>query len=113
LDTLLGGRRPRPRGEKPAGTPRRGRTRSPVRGPRRQLLRAWNDYCGLYDEISYWSPTEIQGLEVDFLPRRGKRFVAIEAKAGTRFRAEDAKGLDAIADLHGVSRGGHGGFGLG
>jgi uncharacterized protein len=67
-------------------------------------LRAWNDYRGLYDEISYWSPTEIQGLEVDFLLRRGKRFVAIEAKSGTRFRAEDAKGLDAIADLHGVSR---------
>ena len=67
-------------------------------------LRAWNDYRGLYDEISYWSPTEIQGLEVHFLLRRGKRFVAIEANAGTRFRAEDAKGLDAIADLHGVSR---------
>ena len=65
---------------------------------------AWNDYRGLYDELSYWAPTEVQGLEVDFLLRRGKRFVAIEAKAGTRHRPEDAKGLDAIAGLPGISR---------
>jgi predicted AAA+ superfamily ATPase len=67
-------------------------------------LRAWNDYRGLYDELTYWSPTEIRGLEVDFLLRRGKRFVAIEAKAGARFRQEDAKGLEAITDLKGASR---------
>ena len=41
---------------------------------------------------------------MDFLLRRGKRFVAIEAKAGTRFRPEDAKGLDAIAELKALSR---------
>ena len=67
-------------------------------------LRAWNDYRGLYDEISYWSPTEIHGLEVDFLLRRGKQFIAIEAKAGARFRPEDVKGLDAITGLRGISR---------
>jgi len=67
-------------------------------------LRAWNDYRGLYDEISYWAPTEVRGLEVDFLLRRGKRFVAIESKAGTRYRPEDAKGLEAVAELPGMSR---------
>ena len=67
-------------------------------------LRAWNDYRGLYDELNYWAPTEARGLEVDFLLRRGKRFVAIEAKAGTRYRPEDARGLDSIAELPRVSR---------
>ena len=67
-------------------------------------LRAWNDYRGLYDDLTYWAPTEIRSLEVDFLLRRGKRFVAIEAKASTRFRPEDARGLDAIAQLKGLSR---------
>jgi predicted AAA+ superfamily ATPase len=67
-------------------------------------LRAWNDYRGLYDELSYWSPTESHGLEVDFLLRRGKRFIAIEAKSGSRFRTEDTKGLEAIAELPGLSR---------
>jgi len=67
-------------------------------------LRAWNDYRGLYDELSYWSPTEVRGLEVDFLLRRGKRFIAIEAKSATRFRPEDAKGLEALSELAGISR---------
>ena len=26
-------------------------------------LRAWNDYRGLYDELSYWAPTESRGLD--------------------------------------------------
>jgi predicted AAA+ superfamily ATPase len=67
-------------------------------------LRAWNDYRGLYDELTYWSPADVRGLEVDFLLRQGKRFVAVEAKAGERYRPEDAKGLETIADLKGVAR---------
>lgn len=67
-------------------------------------LRAWNDYRGLYDELSYWAPAEIRGLEVDFLLRRGKRFIAVEAKAGTRFHPQDARGLDALVALPGISR---------
>ena len=31
-------------------------------------------------------------------------FVAIEARAGTRYRPEDARGLDSIAELPRVSR---------
>ena len=38
-------------------------------------LRAWNDYRGLYDELTYWSATENHGLEVDFLLRRGREYV--------------------------------------
>ena len=44
------------------------------------------------------------GVEVDFVLRQGKRLVAIEAKAGRRFKPAMVKGLKAIADLPGVKR---------
>ncbi len=56
------------------------------------------------DEIAYWAPAESRNTEVDFLLRRGKRFIAIEVKATRRWRADLAKGLRAIADLKGVER---------
>lgn len=43
-------------------------------------------------------------MEVDFLLRQGKRLVAIEAKAGRRFKPEMLKGLQAIGVLPGVKR---------
>lgn len=43
-------------------------------------------------------------IEVDFLLRQGKRPIAIEAKAGRRFRPEMVKGLSAIDGLGGVKR---------
>ncbi|MBS2021463.1 MAG: ATP-binding protein, partial [Deltaproteobacteria bacterium] len=67
-------------------------------------LRAWNETHELYDELSYWSATESASAEVDFLLRRGRSFVAIEAKSGVRFRAEDLRGLEAIAPLQGLKR---------
>jgi predicted AAA+ superfamily ATPase len=67
-------------------------------------LRAWNDYRGRYDELAYWAPTEGRGLEVDFLLRRGRRFVAIEVKSSERLRNEDRAGLDAVAALPGLER---------
>ena len=67
-------------------------------------LRAWNDYRGLYDELAHWAPTETRSLEVDFVLRRGRRFIAIEAKAGARYRPEDARGLEAIGELPGLER---------
>ena len=67
-------------------------------------LRAWNDYRGLYDELTYWSATENHGLEVDFLLRRGKKFVAVEVKSSARMRPEDTRGLEAIAPLPGLQR---------
>lgn len=69
-----------------------------------QCLRAHHDYAGLYDEIAYWSPADAKQTEVDFLLRRGKRFIAIEVKAARRWRPDLAKGLRAIADLEGVER---------
>lgn len=67
-------------------------------------LRAWHDYRGLYDDWAYWAPTEGKAVEVDFLLRRGRRFIAIECKSSLRARPEDRAGLDAIADLKGVER---------
>jgi uncharacterized protein len=56
-----------------------------------------------YDDIWYWAP--VQGsTEVDFLLRFGKRFVAIEAKAGTRYASNTLTGLRAIGDLAGLKR---------
>lgn len=70
-----------------------------------QTLRAMDDYVGLFDEWFYWSSHSSAGtVEVDFLLREGKRLVAVEAKAGRRFKPEMLKGLRAIADLAGVQR---------
>jgi len=69
-----------------------------------QLLRAYDDYRGLYDEIAYWAPAEAKRIEVDFVLSRGNRHVAIEAKAATRWRSEYGKGLRAMADLSGIER---------
>ncbi len=69
-----------------------------------ELLRSWNDYRGLFDEWAYWAPTEGPGFEVDFLLRRGKRFVALEAKSSARPRPADRAGLDAVAALPGLER---------
>lgn len=68
------------------------------------LLKGWNDYRGLYDQLSYWAPTEGPQAEVDFLLRRGRSFVAIEVKSSARMRSEDTKGLEAIAPLTGLQR---------
>jgi len=70
-----------------------------------QTLRAMNDYVGLFDEWFYWSSHGSAGaVEVDFLLRRGKQLVAVEAKAGRRFKPEMLKGLLAIGSLPGVTR---------
>lgn len=69
-----------------------------------QCMRAYNDYSGLYDELAYWAPADAMHTEVDFLLRRGRRFIAIEVKASNKWRSDMAKGLRAIADLKGVER---------
>jgi uncharacterized protein len=68
------------------------------------LLKATDDYRGLYDQLSYWAPTEGPQAEVDFLLRRGKRFIAIEVKSSAQLRTEDTRGLEAIANLKGLER---------
>jgi len=56
-----------------------------------------------YDEIFYWSPAQARA-EVDFLLRFGKKFVAIEAKAGTGYSNALLSGLRAIEGLTGLER---------
>jgi len=68
------------------------------------VLRAHAEEARLFDEIFYWSPGHAQRLEVDFLLRRGRRFVAIEVKSRERYSAELLSGLRAIADLPGLVR---------
>jgi predicted AAA+ superfamily ATPase len=65
-------------------------------------LRAYGEYVGTWDDISYWASAD--GLEVDFLVRRGKMIVAIEVKSSPNVRPEDMRGLSAIAQLSGVVR---------
>ncbi len=68
------------------------------------LLRAYAETTRLYDEIYYWSPPGPSALEVDFLLRRGRRFVAIEVKSGSRYQSAMISGLRAIGELPGVKR---------
>ena len=69
-----------------------------------QLLRAYDDYRGLYDAIGYWSPAEARETEVDFVLQRGKERVAIEVKSADRVDRRALKGLKAIAELAAVRR---------
>lgn len=69
-----------------------------------QLLRAYDDYRGLYDSVAYWSPAEAKKTEVDFVLRRGSELIAIEAKSSPTLAPRDFAGLAAIADLTAVSR---------
>lgn len=68
-----------------------------------QLLRAYRDYAGLYDNISYWSP-ERRSTEVDFILTRGDQHIAIEAKSGIHFTDKWCDGLRAITALGGLTR---------
>ncbi len=87
-----------------SGAGERGASGALLEGWIAQCLRAYDDYRGLYDEIAYWAPADARETEVDFLLRRGRRFVAIEVKAASRWRPELAKGVRAIASLRGVER---------
>ncbi|HET6203982.1 MAG TPA: ATP-binding protein [Planctomycetota bacterium] len=68
------------------------------------LLRTYAEVQELYDEIFYWSPAQARSLEVDFLLKRGSRYVAIEVKAQRRFSPPLLSGLRAIGDLKGITR---------
>ena len=63
------------------------------------LLRTYAEERELYDEISYWSPPAGSATEVDFLLRRGRKFLAIEVKSSARYSSALTSGLRAIADL--------------
>lgn len=68
------------------------------------VLRAYGEYRGLFDEIAYWSPTDTIRTEVDFLLRKGDRFLAIEVKSSLRPSSDALRGLRAIGSLRGLER---------
>lgn len=72
-----------------------------------QLLRAYGEPASgcvePFDGLSYWAPTG-GGIEVDFIVKTGREFVAIEAKAKASLAPADLKGLRAIAELSGLKR---------
>ncbi len=67
------------------------------------LLRTYGHERGLFDDIFYWSPPS-QGVEVDFLLRRGKQLLAIEVKAAATYSRSQLSGLKAIGELGEVVR---------
>jgi len=68
------------------------------------VLRAYGEYAGLFDEIWYWSPADAIRTKVDFLLRKGDRYLAVEVKSSPRFDNDTLRGLRAIRPLHGLRR---------
>jgi predicted AAA+ superfamily ATPase len=69
-----------------------------------QLLRAYKDYGGLFDDMYYWAPSGQSGMEVDFVLLRGSDIIAIEVKSGNTFTDAWCKGLRAIQPLKDLKR---------
>lgn len=68
------------------------------------LLRAEAEVADVFDEIFYWAPAQSESVEVDFLLRRGRDFLAIEVKSANRFQHSMTAGLRAIGALPRVAR---------
>ena len=68
------------------------------------LLRAHGEESDLYEEIRYWAPHPANRTEVDFVPRRGGKFVAVEVKSQPRYHTGMLSGLRTVAELPGVVR---------
>jgi predicted AAA+ superfamily ATPase len=69
-----------------------------------QLLRAYKDYLGMFDDMYYWAPAGHSGMEVDFILARGSELIAVKAKSGNTFTDAWCKGLRAIESLEGLQR---------
>lgn len=67
------------------------------------VLRAYGEERAVFDDIHYWSPAESQ-VEVDFLLRRDRDFLAVEAKAAERYQTGMLRGLRAVGELPGLAR---------
>ncbi|MCZ6857913.1 MAG: DUF4143 domain-containing protein, partial [Gemmatimonadetes bacterium] len=68
------------------------------------LLRAHGEEKRLFDDIFYWAPVQAKRVEVDFLLKRGREFLAIEVKSQKRFSNSLLPGLRALEDLPKVAR---------
>ena len=62
------------------------------------LLRAHAEEQPVFDDIHYWAPVESR-TEVDFLLTRDNEYLAIEAKAASRYNTGLLKGLRIVRDL--------------
>ena len=62
------------------------------------LLKSYQNYRQLFDDWNFWSPTESNNLEVDFLLWKDEQCVAIEVKSSLRWRKEYSKGLLALKE---------------
>jgi predicted AAA+ superfamily ATPase len=69
-----------------------------------QILRAYQSYRNLFDEMYYWAPVQARSTEVDFVVQRARVLIAIEAKGSSRVRDDFFKGLRAISGLKGLKR---------
>jgi predicted AAA+ superfamily ATPase len=69
-----------------------------------QLLRAYRDYRGMFEDMYYWAPSGPSGKEVDFILVQGSDLIAVEAKSGNTFTDALCKGLRAIEPLEGLQR---------
>ncbi len=68
------------------------------------VLRAHNEASDLFEEICYWAPVQARQTEVDFLLRRGRRYLALEVKSQARFSSALLSGLRAIGELPHIAR---------
>ena len=68
------------------------------------LLRIYSESRELSEELFYWAPAEARHSEVDFILRRGREFLGIEAKSAPKVSRQDLRGLRALAGLKGVVR---------
>ena len=59
------------------------------------LLRAHGEESELFDDLNYWAPHPANGVEVDFLLRRGGELAAIEVKSQPRYHTGMSPGLRA------------------
>ncbi|MFH2108325.1 MAG: ATP-binding protein [Chrysiogenia bacterium] len=68
------------------------------------LLKAYQEYRSLFDEFYYWAPAGSSKLEVDFLLKKDKEFIALEIKSGNKAHKEHLKGLRAVSGLKGLKK---------
>jgi predicted AAA+ superfamily ATPase len=87
-----------------AGKPSREELGSLFEGWVLGLLRAYGHHRELFEDCSYWAPADARTTEVDFVLRRGREYLAVEAKLGHGATPADLTGLRAIADLRGLVR---------
>ncbi|MEW5816948.1 MAG: ATP-binding protein [Spirochaetota bacterium] len=68
------------------------------------MLRSYQSYKELFDDFYYWAPAGAVKTEVDFVLKRRRELIAIEAKVSGRIHNEHLKGLKAIGDVPGLTR---------